>query len=136
MTAVTLTGGFIVAAPPRRVFHYFTPLGEKEWAAGWEPEFLSDNVFETRHGHGTTWVVVDSVPGERIRYARVAHGITAGTVEVTLVAQGDASDASAVTVTYELAALSDKGREHLESFARGYDAYLRSWQEAITSILH
>lgn len=128
----TLTGTFTVAAPPRRAFHYFTPLGEREWVPGWEPRFLSDNVFQTGNGPGTTWVMVDNVPGERIRYARVAHGITAGTVEVTLAAQGEAS---AVTVTYDLAALSEQGREHLERFAQGYDDYLRSWQEAIASVL-
>jgi len=132
---IRLTGGFTLPAPPEKAFHYFTPLGEKEWAPGWDPRFPAEDetVFETSHGHATTWVIVDNSPGERIRYARVAHGMTAGTVDVTLAE--NAGGASEVTVTYELTALSAQGGEHLARFAGGYDAYLRSWREAITSVL-
>ena len=131
---IRLTGGFSVAAPPERAFHYFTPLGEREWAHGWDPVFPAgdETVFETHHS-STTWVVVDREPGQRIRYARIAHGLTAGTVEVRLAARGDA--ATEVTVTYDLAALTDSGREHLESFAAGYEAYVRSWEEAIAAVV-
>jgi len=132
----TLTGRFTLPAPRERALHFFTPLGEKEWAAGWDPVFPSaegETVFQTSHGHHkTTWVVVDRNPGHRIRYARVAHGMTAGTVEVTLEDRGGASE---ITVTYELTALGEQGRAHLAEFAKGYDAYLRSWQQAITSVL-
>lgn len=133
---IRLTGGFSLAAAPQRAFHYFTPLGEREWAPGWDPRFPSadESVFETGHGQqSTTWVMVDSTPGERIRYARVAHGMTAGTVEVRLAPK--AGGASDVTVTYQLTALTEQGRDHLRHFAEGYEDYLRSWQEAITSAL-
>jgi hypothetical protein len=134
---IRLTGGFTLPAAPRKAFHYFTPLGEGEWAPGWDPRFpeAGENaVFETSHGQqSTTWVIVDNQPGQRIRYSRVAHGMTAGTVDVTLAENADG--ASQVTVTYELTALTDHGREHLRHFAEGYEDYLRSWQEAITSVL-
>jgi hypothetical protein len=131
---IRLTGGFSVAAPPERAFHYFTPHGEREWAPGWDPHFPSadETVFETHHS-STTWVVVDWDPGQRIRYARIARGLTAGTVDVRLAAQGDG--ATEVTVTYGLAALTDAGREHLERFAADYEGYLRSWEEAIAAVL-
>ena len=134
---IRLTGGFSLAAPPQRAFHYFTPLGEGQWAHGWDPRFPApqdETVFETGHGQqSTTWVVVDSTPGERIRYARVAHGMTAGTVEVKLAETADGT--SEVTVIYQLTALTEKGREHLRRFAEGYADYMRSWQEAITAAL-
>ena len=94
---------------------------------------MDEAVFETSHGHPTTWVIVDHHLGQRIRYARVAHGVSAGTVDVTLVENPDGT--SEVTVTYELAALGQGGRKHLARFADGYDAYLGSWQKAITSLL-
>lgn len=130
-----LVGGFGLEVPPERAFYYFTPLGEKEWAGGWDPVFPAEDetVFETSHGHRTTWVVVDREPGRRIRYARVAHGVTAGTVDVTLAERRDG--ASEVTVTYDLTALSDAGKAHLERFAAGYESFLRSWQEAIASAM-
>ena len=133
---IRLTGGFSLAARPRRAFHYFTPLGEREWATGWDPRFPAEDetVFETSHGQqSTTWVMVDNTPGERIRYARVAHGMTAGTVEVKLAETADGT--SEVTVVYQLTALTDKGRDHLRHFAEGYADYMRSWQEAITAAL-
>ena len=133
---IRLAGGFTLAAKPEQAFQYFTPLGEKLWVPGWDPYFPGDDetVFETSHGaQRTTWVMVDSTPGERIRYARVARGLSAGTVEVTL--KENPAGASEVTVTYELAALSDEGREHLHHFASSYEAYMRSWREAIASVI-
>ncbi|HZM78442.1 MAG TPA: SRPBCC family protein [Candidatus Limnocylindrales bacterium] len=138
---IRLTGEFALAAPPQQAFHYFTPLGEKEWAHGWDPRFPAADdegdgtVFETGHGrHGpTTWVIVDMTPGQRIRYARVAHGLTAGTVDITLAER--AGGASDVTVTYELTALTEQGAQHLHHFAESYVDYLKSWREAITSAL-
>lgn len=132
-----LTGGLTVALPAAEAFVLFTPRGERRWAAGWDPRFpdpVGDDaapgtVFET---HGTTWVVVDREPGRRIRYARHTPGATAGTVTVALTDAGGHSD---VTVTYELTALTEAGREHLREFAAGYEAYLASWQEDIAAAL-
>jgi hypothetical protein len=135
-----LTGGLRVALPPSEAFRLFTPLGEREWADGWNPRFpapaeddtMPGTVFETSaHGHRTVWLVVDREPGRRISYARVTPGRDAGTVSVEL---GDAGDtASQVTVTYELTTLTDAGRHWLHAFTEGYPAYLRSWEEAIAA---
>jgi hypothetical protein len=39
-------------------------------------------VFTTAHGgHETTWIMVDHRP-DGVRYARITHGLTAGTVAV------------------------------------------------------
>jgi hypothetical protein len=53
-------------------------------------------------------------------------------VTVTISPAGGHSD---VEVTYRLTALTDEGAARLREFADGYDAYLRSWQDAISASL-
>ena len=136
-----LTDRIRVALPPDQAFVLFTPLGERDWAAGWEPRFPAGTaddsapgtVFETTaHGHTTTWIVRARQQGRHISYARVVPQVNAGTVDVTL----EPADAgSEVTVTYDLTALSDTGEQQLEMFAAGYTGYLRSWQDDIEAAL-
>ncbi|MEV0661230.1 hypothetical protein ACIBI3_09275 [Actinomadura luteofluorescens] len=138
-----LTGGLTVALPPGEAFHLFTAQGERRWAPHWEPSFPAPaaddaapgTVFQTPdhdHGQTTTWIVVDAIPGRRIRYARVTPGVSAGTVSVVL---DEAGDHSRVTVSYELTALSSDGAVHLRRFADGYAAFLDAWQDAIAETL-
>lgn len=131
-----------VALPPEKALQLFTPRGEREWAEGWEPEFPTPTpddsepgtVFETdAHGHRSTWLVTDRVPGRRIAYAHVIPGHRAGSITVTLEPTAAGTEAE---VVYELTPLSKAGAYHLEQFADGYRDYLRSWQEAIAVCLH
>lgn len=139
MSRVRLAGRIRVALPSAEAFRLFTPHGERDWAAGWDPRFPAPApddtepgiVFETdAHGATTTWVVLDRWPGRRVRYARVTPGRQAGIVEVTIEDRDGHSD---VEVVYTLTALTPAAVPGLEEFARGYPAYLRSWQEAIAS---
>ena len=75
-----LVGRLMVALARDRAYHLFTPRGEQDWAPQWQPTFPAGaaddtapgTVFETHaHEASTTWVVVDSTPGQRIRYARM-----------------------------------------------------------------
>lgn len=136
---VRLTGRIRVALPPEDAFRLFTPRGERDWAPGWEPSFpapVTDDsepgtVFETGgHGSATTWLVLSRQPGRLISYARVTPHDRAGTVTVTL---EEADGHSDVEVTYELTALTPGATAALGEFARGYPAYLRSWQDAIAA---
>jgi hypothetical protein len=52
------------------------------------------------------------------------------------VALAPARDATEVTVTYQLTALTPGGAEWLRTFAAGYPAFLRSWESAIAEFLH
>ena len=88
-----VVGRLVVALPPDQAFRPFTPCGEQDWVPQWTPHFpagaVDDTapgiVFETHvHGQTTTWVVVDSTSGRRIRYARMTPQVDAGTVTVTL----------------------------------------------------
>jgi hypothetical protein len=137
-----LTGRIKIALPPDEAFRLFTPRGEQDWVHGWHPHFPAPapddtepgTVFETTaHGQHTIWLVTDRQPGKRISYARVTPGEQAGTVTVTITAEGRHSE---VEVTYHLTALTEPARRKLSEFADGYPAYLQSWQDAITAWLH
>ncbi len=135
-----MTARLRVALPPGEAFRLFTPEGERVWAEGWDPRYPSPTgddsapgtVFQT-HGHAgeTVWTVVGREPGRHVSYARVAHGVNAGTISVTLDDAGEAG--SDVTVTYELTALDRAAEDDLRTFADGYPDYIRSWEEAIAA---
>jgi len=136
-----LTGRIQVALPPGEAFRLFTPRGEQDWAHGWHPRFPAPapddtkpgTVFETSaHGQHTIWLVTAREKGKRISYARVTPGDQAGSVTVTISPAGEHSE---VEVTYELTALSSPANRKLAEFAEGYPAYLRSWQDAIATLL-
>jgi hypothetical protein len=136
-----LTGRIQVDLPPDEAFRLFTPRGEQDWAAGWQPRFPAPapddtepgTVFETdAHGQRTIWLVLGRQWGKRISYARVAPDRTAGTVTIIIDGIGRHSE---VSVTYELTELSGAAGGKLGEFADTYAAYLRSWQYAITAWL-
>jgi hypothetical protein len=136
-----LTGRIQVGLPPDETFRLFTPRGEQDWAAGWEPRFPAPapddtepgTVFETdAHGQHTIWLVLDRPGGTRICYARVTPGGLAGTVTIVVSAAGRHSE---VDVTYELIELNGATGHQLRDFARAYPGYLQSWQDAIAAWL-
>jgi hypothetical protein len=63
-----------------------------------------------------------------MRYARVRPGSYAGTVSVTLAADGTWCVA---TVEYRLTALTDHGIHELRRFAAHYSTFLEHWETAI-----
>jgi hypothetical protein len=137
-----LTGRIQVALPPVDAFRLFTPRGEQAWAHGWHPHFPASapddtepgTVFETSaHGQHTIWVVTARQPGTSISYARVTPGDLAGTVTITISAAGQHSE---VEVSYQMTALTEPADRKLDEFADGYPAYLQSWQQAISALLH
>ncbi|MGO9955988.1 MAG: SRPBCC family protein [Solirubrobacteraceae bacterium] len=127
--------------PPADAIELFTPSGERRWADGWEPSFPAlaadeselGTVFETASHGPLTWVVVGRERGRSMKYAVVAPGIRAGTVEVVCV--DDGSRATIATVTYDMTALSEAGELWLTEFAAGYSAYLYHWGHAIATAL-
>jgi hypothetical protein len=135
---IRLQGTVAVQVPPAEAIELFTPSGERRWAHGWDPSFPAPTadetepgtVFETR-GHPATWVVVGRERGRSIRYAVVAPGIRAGTIEVACA--DDGSGTTIATVTYDMTALSADGERWLTEFAAGYDRYLDHWYDAITT---
>ena len=122
----------------------FTARGERRWVPGWAPEFPAGEppagkperegtVFVTHaDGRATIWVVALRETG-RIRYARTTPGVTAGTVEVRVIAA--TAGATSVEVTYDLTALSDAGAAELAAFAAGFDDTIGAWEDLIAAAL-
>jgi hypothetical protein len=142
MTKTTMhrTAEITVGLPRDQAMALFSPEGERLWAEGWDPRYPEPTrregpgtVFTTGHGgHPTAWIVVDQQP-ERIRYARVVHGMTAGTVAVEVL--DSYQDATHVRVTYDLTALSAAGERWLETYDAGYQAEIAAWSTEIAASL-
>jgi hypothetical protein len=108
--------------------HLFTPVGERAWVPHWAPAFPAGE-----HGDGsaigtvfltgeTHWVVTHRTP-DHVRYARVTPGVRAGTVDVRVRPDGDASTAE---VTYEMTPLVDDD---------DFDPAIHEWEAAIAAAL-
>ena len=131
---------FTVSLPQEEAMALFTPDGERRWADGWDPHYPQPDrregpgtVFTTSHGGSdTTWVMVDHLPAY-IRYARVAHGLTAGTIAVEVLGSHEA--ATDVRVTHDLTALSAAGETWIEAFDAGYETGIASWSTHIAAAL-
>ena len=134
---VQLTGSFALPAPLTEVMPLFTAEGERAWAPGWEPVYPDSSAHElgqvwTTSGHTeTTWITVQADPS-CVRYARVAHGDSAGIVTVSY-----APDAAGtlVTVSYDLTALSAASEQRLAQFASSYDEMMEDWRQHTAAAL-
>ena len=140
-TPQSQTRTFHLDAPCSRAFALFTPLGERAWAPGWEPELLSGeqgrgSVFRTHaHGAETLWIVADYRPAEgRVSYARLKQGSNFGLVDVEC---RNAAGGSDVTVRYTLTGVTPEGEAFVREFLADahYDAFMREWQDAIGKAL-
>lgn len=138
---VRLEGTVHVALDPVDAWALFTPSGERRWAAGWDPWFPAPaedetepgTVFETKHPHTTTWIVVARVPHRAITYSSVSDAGRAGLVHVDC--QPNPDGTTVATVVYDITALNEPGAAWLSEFAAGYPNYLEHWQDAIRDAL-
>lgn len=138
---VVRTHSILLNAPVEKVFPLFTPLGEKAWVEGWNPQILhpasgeaaEGMVFVTRHiGEPDTIWTISGYQPERffVRYVRVSPESRLGVVEVSCAA-ADAGKTKAI-VTYEFTALSEKGNEFIDGFTEEhYRQYISEWESAI-----
>ncbi len=139
-TTLNRSAEITVGLPPDQALALFTAEGERRWAEGWNPRYPQPDrrdgpgaVFTTAHGvHETTWVMVDDRP-DGVRYARVAHGLTAGTVAVDVVAS--AHETTRVRVTYDLTALTPSGEAWLAHLEAAYPSEIASWATHIAAAL-
>ena len=139
MNSIKHTRGFDIARPIEQVFPLFSPEGEKLWAPGWNYENvmgdieLSENyVFLTRsHDHAAAkaiWLVKRYRPDEGfIEFYRVEPEEKIGLV--TVHCSDTIKDKTHVKVSYEYIAISEKGREFIESFTlERYEHFIDEWK--------
>lgn len=135
-----------VPAPVDRAFPLFEPLGEKAWAAGWEPDMLypasglaqAGTVFTTQHAGESVkiWTIV-AYEKEQTYVAYINVLPDAYTSRVDVCCESDGTESTRVCVTYTLTALTPHGNEYIERFMQEqhYQVYISSWETAIRSYL-
>lgn len=142
--SVELSGGFAVPAPVGDVFELFSPLGEKLWVPGWDPELLHPPgahwerglVFRTQEAVGEAVWVVTVLDRERheVEYFRVEPGRYVARVRVHC--QSRLLQQTEVGVAYTFVGLSDAGnREIAEMSGAAYEQKMRRWQGWIADYL-
>lgn len=139
---------FTVDRPATEAFVFFEPVGEKLWAEGWQPVFVTaadarlhdGSVFtvEQLHPGGppltTVWTITRYEPGRTIEYRNVLPGLRATRIAVHCEPAGEA--ATRVTVRYTYRSLSDEGDNAIARITGpAYRAMIEGWGRQIAAYL-
>jgi hypothetical protein len=135
--SIELSGAFTLLEPPEATFDLFSPLGEKSWVPGWDPELIHPPgaiwerglVFRTREERGEAIWVVTALDRERheVEYHRVEAGRYVARVHVRCSPVG--SGQTNVRVTYTFVGLSDVGNQDIAAMsAKAYEEKMARWQ--------
>jgi hypothetical protein len=143
--AVTRTGRLEFDGSLDKVFYLFTPIGERNWAKGWDPEvfFPLDRevaegmVFRTRDQDGRvlTWTMTryDSA-NHRVAYNVVTPDFLVRKLEIRCLLSEAARIEVEVTDSY--VGLSAHGNEFVERLTEAsYAAKMATWKEGIGGYL-
>jgi hypothetical protein len=142
--SIELIGGFAVSAPLEGVFELFSPLGEKLWVPGWNPEFLHPPgvdwerglIFRTQEESGEAVWVVTVLDRERheVEYYRIEPGRYAARVRVQC--QAVDREQTDVRVAYGFVGLSDAGNREIAGMSgAAYEQKMKRWQGWIDGYL-
>jgi hypothetical protein len=141
---LTMRGQVRMAADPGEAFHLFSPLGEKLWVPGWDPELLyppgaeweEGMLFRTREETGEAiWVVTHlDFNSHTVRYHRVEPGRYVARIDVECRRVGDR--ATEATVEYSFVGLSESGNRDIAAMTRdAYDEKMARWTRWIADHL-
>jgi hypothetical protein len=139
--SIDLTGSFPIPAPVDTAFEFFSPLGEKAWVPGWDPELLHPPgvswarglIFRTQEERGEAVWVVTGLDRERheVEYVRVEAGRYVARVRVRCQAW-DATHTDA-SVTYTFVGLSDTGNRDIAAMSQAaFDEKMARWRSWIS----
>ena len=142
--AVEFSGGFTVVGDVGEVFELFSPLGERAWVPGWDPELLhppgvewaAGQIFRTREEKDPAIWIVTALdrPAHRVEYHRVEPGRYVVRVSVTCAPTADG--ATAVSTTYGFVGLSDDGNREIAAMSRAaYAEKMQRWERWIAAYL-
>ncbi len=139
---VVRSGRFHVDTTPEKAFPLFTPLGEKHWAHGWNPELLypADGhpveglLFRTSDHGGMYWWLTRYEPERHaIEYHAIVPDEFARNIRVECKPAARGTD---VMVTDTYIGLSEHGNEFIRSFDEAaYARKMKGWEEPISRYL-
>jgi hypothetical protein len=141
---IELRGGLVVQGPAEEVFGLFSPLGEKAWVPGWDPELIHPPgatwerglVFRTREERGEAIWIVTALDRQRheVEYHRVEPGRYVARVGVVCSARGERE--TDVRVSYGFVGLSPAGNEDIARMSEeAYGEKMLRWQGRIAEHL-
>lgn len=136
-------------APPEKVLPLLTPLGERAWAVGWEPEMRweppgggAGTLFVIRHpghlvprttgtpepGSDTVWLLDTWEPAAgHVHYLHMTPGSDVTEIDIRL--RPDGKDRTIATVRYTWTALGPPGVELVRSKTpESYARFMRHWE--------
>lgn len=151
---------FVVELPLAEAFVLFTPVGEKNWAEGWRPVFMSPEDADLREGSVFTvtsaaplggddvhsvWAVSRYAPPAAIEYRNVLIGLRATHIAVRCEALAEDAGAATslptasrarahtrVTVRYVYHGLSEAGDAFIAQMTEEkFRAMIESWSAAV-----
>jgi hypothetical protein len=142
--AIELSGTFTLPISPETAFGLFSPLGEKAWVPGWDPELVHPPgaswerglIFRTREERGDAIWVVTALDHDthEVEYYRVEAGRYVARVNVRCSAGPDRR--TDVRVTYTFVGLSEVGNQDIAAMSEAaYEEKMRRWQGWITKSL-
>ena len=138
--SVQYSFSFLADAPRNRVFELVTPEGERRWAPGWDPRYLTASklefhtVFETGGAHHRRIWIIDSVDvsSGHIRYVALQPDTQVATIDVTVRAE---KQQSRVSVNYAIVSLSAQNDPRVRDSAPDTAALGEHWRAAFEAAL-
>lgn len=142
--SVEFSGELTVALPIDETFELFSPLGEKLWVPGWDPELLHPPdatwerglIFRTREMYGdAVWLVTALARGGHdVEYHRVEPGRYVARVRVHCVPLSE--QRTRVTVRYAFVGLSEEGNADIVKMtASDYEQKMERWSGWIDELV-
>lgn len=139
-----LNGSFTLPVPPAAAFEFFSPLGEKRWVPGWNPELLHPPgatwerglIFRTAEERGEAVWIVAHLDREKheVEYYRVEAGRYVAKVAVRCRPRGGHD--TEVSVSYLFVGLSDVGNRDITAMSPALFAEkMRRWHGWIEACL-
>jgi hypothetical protein len=144
----TRSHSFTVHLPLSDAFTLFEPVGEKNWADGFDPIFatadsstLGDNsifTVEASHGamkHQTIWLMTRyDHPAALVEYRAVYPGVRVA--RITVQCRPSSESETTVKVTYRYTGLSDEGDAYIAAMTdEKFGEFVEKWDSAIRAFL-
>lgn len=143
-SAQVFSGRLSVAAAIDTAFALFSPIGERKWVPGWNPELLhppgaawaQGQIFRTHEETGeATWVVASlDLEAHQVEYYRLEPGRYVARVRVQCTSS--ARDRTEVQTSYGYVGLSEVGNAEIAAMTpEAYAAKMARWEQWIDAYL-